>query len=84
MSASEFSGDSAGNGQDTGHGAQSLFERIISLMLESKFPVNDFREFGCKPLLSLPVSVRNAHNSAYFVIFPCIFPVNREFMAETG
>lgn len=61
-----------------------LLVNILSLITARTFPVNKLREFLRKPLFSLLNSRPLALNSAKSAIFPCIFPVNRDFRAKTG
>jgi len=57
----------------------SLFVVTNSLITVQNFPVNKFREIASKPLFSLPKSRWQARTSAKSAVFPCIFPVIREF-----
>jgi hypothetical protein len=63
----------------------SLFREKNSLIRIWKFPVPLLREFGCK-LLDLRVDQTRKSRGwmSAFCEFPVIFPVSREFAAETG
>ena len=57
----------------------SLFVPVISLIPEQNFPLKKLREMALKHLFSWPKSSRQVGKSAKPVVFPCIFPVNRDF-----
>ena len=78
-SALENSGRSDTMRHGSRPGNTSLFALTNSLILGRNFPVKKFREIAPKSLFSLPRSRQQARIPAKPAVFPCTFPVYREF-----